>query len=68
MQPVSTTALSASEAVRNLNSDNKGKAGGMITFRTGFGLIGPGCRGVAAHVQRGAGMSVTNERCNRARL
>lgn len=38
MQPVSTTALSASEAVRNLNSDNKGKAGGMITFRTGFGL------------------------------
>ena len=58
MQPVSTTALSASEAVRNLNSDNKGKAGGMITFRKGFGLIGPGCRGgetVAAHAMGGRG-------------
>jgi len=40
MQPANATALSASEAVRNLNSGNKGKAGSMFTFRTGFGLNG----------------------------
>jgi len=43
MQPVNTTALSASEAVRSLNSGNKGKAGGMVTFpygvRAEWGLV-----------------------------
>lgn len=40
MQPVNATALSASEPARSLKSGNKGKAGGMVTFRTGFGLNG----------------------------
>ena len=40
MQPANATALSASEAVRNLNSGNKREAGGMVTFRTGIGPNG----------------------------
>ena len=38
MQPVKTTALSASEAVRSLNAANNREAGGMVMFRTDIGL------------------------------
>ena len=38
MQPVKTTPLRASEAVRSLNAVNNREAGGMVMFRTGIGL------------------------------
>ena len=40
MQPVNTTALSASAPALCLNSGNKGKTGGIVAFCTGFGLNG----------------------------
>ncbi|SIT20022.1 hypothetical protein SAMN02744133_107155 [Thalassospira xiamenensis M-5 = DSM 17429] len=58
MQPANTTALSVSETVRSLNSGSKGKAGGMVTFRTRLRLMGSGWKAgeaVAAHATGGGG-------------
>ncbi|AJD52995.1 hypothetical protein TH3_14425 [Thalassospira xiamenensis M-5 = DSM 17429] len=60
MQPANTTALSVSETVRSLNSGSKGKAGGMVTFRTRLRLMGSGWKAgeaVAAHATGGGGVA-----------
>ncbi|MCE0734085.1 hypothetical protein LWH48_15055 [Halomonas sp. G15] len=45
MQPVKTTELSTSEAVRsNLNSGNNGKTEGIVTSLPGFELMESGWR------------------------
>jgi hypothetical protein len=39
MQPANATALSASKAIRSLKTENKEKAGGIVTSLPGFGLV-----------------------------